>query len=216
MYEMLEAQSLTHEIIANPEQREKLLEAYIALIRKIHGTVPRAQDLPKGMTLPRHKEMFLGWASDLEEYLGRETTDTLRRIIGAIPKKNTLLHGDLHTSNIMDVRGELILIDLDGIGLGDPVFDMANIAAVLDGFPNLVHRDALGWGDPELRAWLLQRTLDGYYAGLGEAELEAQKRLIMLLMHTRIARYGVKHDIVSETDRKEELKKLYELVHAYH
>ena len=216
MYEMLEAHSLTHEIIANPEQREKLLEAYIALIRKIHGTAPRAQDLPKGMALPRHKEMFLGWASDLEEYLGRETTDTLRRIIGAIPKKNTLLHGDLHTSNIMDVRGELILIDLDGIGLGDPVFDMANIAAVLDGFPNLVHRDALEWGDPELRAWLLQRTLDGYYAGLGEAELEAQKRLIMLLMHTRIARYGVKHDIVSETDRKEELKKLYELVHAYH
>lgn len=215
MYEMLDAQSLTHEIIANPDRREELVEAYIDLIRKFHGTVPQTQDLPKGLTLPRHKEMFLGWASGLEEYLGRETTDKLRGIIGAIPKKNTLLHGDLHTSNIMDMRGELILIDLDGIGVGDPVFDMASIAAVLEGFPNLVHRDALEWGDPELRAWVLQRTLDGYYAELGEAEREAQKRLVMLCKHTRVAHYGVKHDMVSETDRKEELKRLYELVNTY-
>jgi hypothetical protein len=63
---------------------------------------------------------------------------------------------------------------------------------------------------------MLQRTLDGYYAGLEDAELEAQKRLVMLCMHTRVARYGVKHAFVSETDRKEALKKLYELVHAYH
>ncbi len=38
----------------------------------------------------------------------------------------------------------------------------------------------------------------------------------MLCMHTRVARYGMKHDTVSETDRKEELKRLYELVQAYH
>lgn len=216
MYEMLDARSLTHEFIANPDRREELIESYVALIRKIHSVVPQAQDLPKGTTLPRHKEMFLGWASDLEEYLGRETTDKLRRIIGAVPKKNTLLHGDPHPSNIMNVRGGLILIDLDGIGVGDPVFDMANIAAVLDGFPALVHRDALDWGDPELMKWMLQRTLDGYYAGLGEAEREAQKRLAMLLMHTRVARYGVKHDAVSEKDREEELKRLYEHLGAYH
>ena len=216
MYEMLDAQSLTHEIITKPERREELINAYIALIRKIHGIVPQAQDLPRGLALPRLKEKFIGWATDLEEVIGRETADQLRGIIGAIPKKNTLLHGDLHTSNIMDVGGELILIDLDGIGLGDPVFDLANIAATLNGFPALVHRDALEWGDPELRAWVLQRTLDGYYAGLEEAEREAQKRLVMLCMHTRVARYGMKHDTVSETDRKEELKRLYELVQAYH
>ncbi len=179
-------------------------------------SVPQAQDLPRGLALPRLKEKFIGWATDLEEVIGRETADQLRGIIGAIPKKNTLLHGDLHTSNIMDVGGELILIDLDGIGLGDPVFDLANIAATLNGFPALVHRDALEWGDPELRDWVLQRTLDGYYAGLEEAEREAQKRLVMLCMHTRVARYGMKHDTVSETDRKEELKRLYELVQAYH
>lgn len=216
MYEMLDATSLTHEIVTRPDEREKLVDAYIAFIKKIHGIIPQAKDLPKGMTLPRHKEMFLGWASDLEEALGRETVDRLRRIIGEIPKKNTLLHGDLHPSNIMDVRGELILIDLDGIGLGDPVFDLANIAVVLDGFPALLHNDVLGWGDPALRAWILNRTLEGYYAGLDEAEREAKKRLIMLCMRTRIARYALRHETVGETDRKEALEKLYELVHAYH
>ena len=216
MYEMLDATSLTHEIVTRPDEREKLVDAYIAFIQKIHGIVPQMKNLPKGLTLPRHKEMFLGWASELEESLGRETVDRLRRFIGEIPKKNTLLHGDLHPSNILDVRGELTLIDLDGIGLGDPVFDLANIAAVLDGFPALLHNDVLGWGDPALRAWILNRTLEGYYAGLDEAEREAKERLIMLCMRTRIARYALRHEIVGETDRKEALEKLYELVHAYH
>ena len=216
MYEMLDAQSLTSEFLTRPEQREKLVDEYIAFIKRIHGIVPRAQDLPKGMTLPKHKEMFLGWVSDLKEHLGQNTVDRLRQTIEEIPKKNTLLHGDLHPSNIMDVRGELILIDLDGIGLGDPVFDMANIAAVLEGFPALVHHDSLGLGDPELCAWILKKTLEGYYSGLEEAEREAKNRLIMLCMHTRVARYALRHEMVGETERKEELKKLYELVHAYH
>ena len=216
MYEMLDAQSLTHEIVTRPEQREELVDKYIAFIRKIHGIVPQTKDLPKGMTLPRHKEMFLGWASGLEERLGRETADRLRRIIGEIPKKNTLLHGDLHPSNIMDVRGELVLIDLDGIGLGNPVFDLATIAAALDGFPTLLRNDVLGWGDPGLRMWVLNRTLEGYYSDLEEAERDAKKRLVMLCMHTRLANYALRHEMVGETDREEELKKLYELVRAYH
>ena len=216
MYEMLDARSLTHEIVAKPEQREELVDMYIAFIKRIHGIVPQTKGLPKGMTLPRHKEMFLGWASDLEERLGRETVDRLRRIIGEIPKKNTLLHGDLHPSNIMDVRGELVLIDLDGIGLGNPIFDLATIAAALEGFPALLHNDVLGWGDPGLRLWVLDRVLEGCCSDLDEAEREAKKRLIMLCMHTKIARYALRHETVSETDREEELKKLYELVRAYH
>jgi len=116
----------------------------------------------------------------------------------------------------MNAGGELLLIDLDGIGVGDPVFDLANIAAVLEGFPALIHNDALGWGDPGLRAWILKKTLEGYYSELDEAELEAKKRLIMLCMHTRIVRYALHHETVDEADRKEALKKLYELVQAYH
>ena len=216
MYELLDAQSLTSEILTKPEQREKLVDAYIAFIKRIHGIVPQTSDLPKGLTLPSHKEIFLGWASDLEGHYDRETLDRLRQAIGGIPKKNTLLHGDLHPSNIMNVGGELLLIDLDGIGVGDPVFDLANIAMVLEGFPTLLHNDALGWGDPGLRAWILKKTLEGYYSGLDKAELEAKKRLVMLCMYTRIAHYALLHETVEETDRKEALKKLYELVQAYH
>ena len=216
MYELLDAHSLTSEILTHPEQRENLVDAYIALIKRIHGIAPQAKDLPKGLTLPNHKEIFLGWASELEAYFDRETLDRLRQAIGGIPKKNTLLHGDLHPSNIMNAGGEMILIDLDGVGLGDPIFDLANIAAVLAGFPGLLHNDVLGWGDPGLRAWILKKTLDGYYSGLNEAELEAKKHLVMLCMYTRIAHYALRHDTVNETDRNEALKKLYELVQAYH
>ena len=216
MYELLDARPLCNELVTEKEQRESLVEKYITLMKDIHEIVPHVDILPKGIKLPREKEIFLGWAMKLEGYLDQEAVSKLCRIIEDIPERNTLLHGDLHPANLMDVHGELILIDLDGMSTGDPVFDLANIAAVLDGFPGLLHDDALRWGDADLRKWVLEKVLDGYYSELKDKEREEKKRLIMLCMHTRVAQYAVRHENVREADRKEELERLYEQINAYH
>ena len=216
MYELLDAKTMTREFSEHPEQREELAEQYIALMKKIHGIVPQVQNLPMKITLPEKKKLFLGWASELEGVLDRETFEKLCRVFGDIPERNSLLHGDPSLSNIMREKGELLLIDLDDIGIGDPAFDLANFAASQEGFPVLVHFDALGWEDTDLRRWVMWRVLNGYYAGLGDREREEKVRLVLLCMHTRVARYALKHDYVSEKDRKAEIKRLYDLISAYH
>ena len=216
LYELLDAKSLARAIFTEPDRRDELIGQYIALMKRLHSIVPQPHDLPKGIRLPNQKKVFLNWACELEDVLDAETIRALRGIIEReIPESSTLLHGDLHPGNIMDERGELILIDMDGLSIGDPIFDLANISAVLVGFPCLFHYNILGWDDPALLVWAFEKVLDGYYADLTAEERAKKKNLIMLCMHTRLCRYAIRHDSVPETERKEELKKLYELVHSY-
>lgn len=50
----------------------------------------------------------------------------MREVLAAIPKKDTLLHMDFHEGNVMLQGGELVLIDLDDVCVGNPVFDLVN------------------------------------------------------------------------------------------
>jgi aminoglycoside phosphotransferase (APT) family kinase protein len=45
------------------------------------------------------------------------------------PSRPALVHGDLHDRNALLVAGEVGLIDLDGLGMGDPALDAGNLAA---------------------------------------------------------------------------------------
>ena len=217
MYELLNAQSFAHEFLVKPEQREKMIEQYIALMKQIHAIVPQMQSLPKNIDLPDKKEMYLTWISDIEKELEPETYGELCRIISEdIPDTDTLVHGDLHPLNLMIAEDELFLIDLADLGVGDPVFDLVNIVASLGGFQKLGVRDICEWNNPELQKWTREKILSGYYADLPERERERKIELVYLCMHIRLSRYGIRHDFISEQNTKEELRKLHEFVHSYH
>ena len=53
-----------------------------------------------------------------------EDAALLRQVADAIPEKNTLIHGDFHEGNVMLQNGELMLIDLDDVCVGNPVYDL--------------------------------------------------------------------------------------------
>ena len=89
------------------------------LLRTIHTTA-----VPSG-TLPSVREKVLGWIDYMEEhYLKEEDAGLLRNVLAAIPERNTILHCDFHEGNVMVQDGELILIDLDDICTGHPIFDL--------------------------------------------------------------------------------------------
>ena len=217
MYELLDAHSLTYVLQEEPEKREEMMEKYVALLKDIHGVKLPKVGLADGLSLPDVKGFFFTWVSDLEGVLDSKTLDELRQIIrDEIPDTDTLLHGDLHPGNLMDVGGELIMIDLDQLGFGDPVFDLCNIAASLDIFRALLHDELSGWNDPALRGWVLETVLERYFRDMTEREREMKKKQVMLCAHLRVSRYAIRHAFVAETDRNEELRRLYESVHSYH
>jgi aminoglycoside phosphotransferase (APT) family kinase protein len=88
------------------------------LLRQLHET-----EIEPG-TLPRMSDRLRGWIDYLEErHLSYEDAALLRQVIDAIPEKNTLLHGDFQEGNVMVQNGELMLIDLDYICVGNPLYD---------------------------------------------------------------------------------------------
>ena len=50
-----------------------------------------------------------------------------------------MLHGDYHTKNVLMQNGEVLLIDMDTICTGNPVFEFASVYLAYVGFGELDH-----------------------------------------------------------------------------
>ena len=74
-----------------------------------------------------------------------EINQKLRALIEAVPKQNTLMHGDYHTNNIMVQNGEPLLIDMDTLCMGHPIFELASMYNAFLGFSELDHEEIMGF-----------------------------------------------------------------------
>ena len=115
--ELLSATSVTKLIRKNPEDLTLAANYYIDMLKSIHKI--EAED----GELPDMKETALSWARFVGPYIPKEQADKLCALIEAVPKRNTLMHGDYHTNNIMVQNGEPILIDMDTLCMGHPIFE---------------------------------------------------------------------------------------------
>ena len=90
--------------------------------------------------VPDMKETALSWADFVSAHIPEEQGKKLRALIEAVPKQNTLLHGDYHTNNIMVQNGEPLLIDMDTLCMGHPVFELGSMFNAFIGYSELDHR----------------------------------------------------------------------------
>lgn len=119
VFEMLNAKTVGRAISDEPDRIKEYGAKMGKLLRTIHTTA-----VPSG-TLPSVREKVVGWIDFMEEhYLKEEDAGLLRNVLAAIPERNTILHCDFHEGNVMVQDGELILIDLDDICTGHPIFDL--------------------------------------------------------------------------------------------
>ena len=57
-----------------------------------------------------------------------------------MPQRNTLMHGDYHTNNIMVQNGEPLLIDMDTLCMGHPVVELGSMFNAFLGYSELDHQ----------------------------------------------------------------------------
>ena len=129
--ELLNATSITKLIRNNPDDLSEAAKYYVDMLRSIH-----AIEVDDGV-VPDVKELAIKWAQFVSEYLPREYGEKLCALIETLPKKNTMLHGDYHTNNVMVQNGEPLLIDLDTLCMGHPVFEIAAMYNAYVGFGDL-------------------------------------------------------------------------------
>ena len=130
VYETIKSKSLGETIQNNPELMEELTDRYIEQITKLHSI---HTDNPVFGSM---KDNYRIQVENASKHLTEEEGKMLEMILDVLPEGDTLVHGDAHTKNIMIQGGEMLWIDMEGMSLGHPIYDLISIAAVLNGIRN--------------------------------------------------------------------------------
>lgn len=190
VFELLSAKSFAKLIIAEPENLDKYAQMYVDLLKKIHST-----EVPSGK-MPSMKAVALDWAKFLCDYLPVEQGEKLCALVEEVPESNNMLHGDYHIKNVMLQNGEVLLIDMDTLCVGNPVFEFASVFLAYEGYSVLDHtvvEKFLGIPyDTATRLW--QKTLELYFGTTDEAVLSEYAEKAMLIGYTRMMRRTIRRN----------------------
>lgn len=188
VFELLSAKSFAKLLIADPAQLDMCVKLSVELLKKIHGT-----ELKKG-DMPDMKAVALGWADFLADYLPAEQYEKLHSLIAAVPDDNHLLHGDYHIKNVMLQNGEALLIDMDTLCLGHPVFEFASVFLAYVGFGEVNREEAEQFlGIPyELGVEFWKKTLRLYFGTDDDAKCQAIEDKARIVGYARLMRRTIR------------------------
>lgn len=198
VFELLSAKSFAKLIAAEPDNLDKYVALYVDLLKKIHSTIINSGNIPN------QKEVTLDWVKFLKEYLPQATYDKLYKLVDAIPESKYLMHGDYHIKNVMMQGDEVLLIDMDTLCLGNPVFEFASIFLAYVGFSELDHDNVIKFlGIPfEVSGQIWKKTLEMYFGTTDEATLDDIANKAKIIGYTRLMRRTIRRDPDSEIGKK--------------
>lgn len=126
IYEALNSDTLGRYIHAHPETIQQMAVKYAELLKTIHTT--EADETEFGRVKDTYREGFAAGA----QYFTPEEQKACQEMLDMIPERNTLVHADAHTNNILlGGDGELMFIDMADTALGHPVFDYSGIGLAM-------------------------------------------------------------------------------------
>ena len=133
VFELLDAKSFSEILVEEPEKMDWCVKEYVDMLHKIHST-----KVPKG-DLPEIKDTVLGWARIMQDYLPEEYGKKLMNLVQAVPKSDHMIHGDYHPKNLELTSNEVLLIDMDTLSVGNPIFELGSMFNAFIGFSELNH-----------------------------------------------------------------------------
>jgi len=127
VYETIKSKTLGETIQSTPELMEELTDRYIEQLAILHAV--HTDNPVFGSMKDNYKKQVEG----ASKYLTEEEGKMLEQLLEVLPEGDTLVHGDAHTKNIMIQGDEMLWIDMEGMSVGHPIYDLISIAAVLNG-----------------------------------------------------------------------------------
>ena len=121
VFELVNARTYNDALIEQPENEESIIRRYAGLIREVHAIQAEPGELPFC------RDSYLGFLDDLGDEIPKRLSQRLRSLLTAMPEDLHLVHGDFHMKNIMLSGGEPLLIDMEMLSVGAPIFDYAGI-----------------------------------------------------------------------------------------
>ena len=144
--------------------------------------------------VPDMKETALDWANFVAQHIKPEFATKLRALVEAVPKQNTMLHGDYHTNNVMVQNGEPLLIDMDTLCMGHPIFELGSMFNAFVGYSELDHQnimDFFGYSF-ETAGKFWNMSLKAYLGTDDDAICQSVAEKAMVIGYTRMLRRAIR------------------------
>ena len=184
VYELLDAKSYIKVLVAGERTLDELVDMSIKLLKLIHSRQVKPE------TVPDMRAIALGWVEDVRALVTPGEYARLRQLMEDVPQDVHMLHGDYHFKNIMLQNNESLLIDMDTLCFGHPVFELAAMVNAYKGFLETDPEESMRFlGIPAQTAGQIwQKSLRRYLNEADEATVRAVEQKALLIGHTRIMR----------------------------
>ncbi len=190
VFELLNATSFAKLLIRGEKSVDEIAKMSVDLLKLIHSTVVKPD------TMPDMKAVALNWSEFLKDYLPADKYEKLHGLIEAVPDDDHMMHGDYHIKNVMLQNGEVLLIDMDTLCHGHPVFELASMYNAYCGYSELDHDIILNFlGISYETAHELWRKMLALYLGTDDEErIASVEKKAMVVGYTRIMRREIRRN----------------------
>lgn len=201
VFELLNAKSFAHILINEPEKTDWCVKEFTDMMSRIHGTL-----VPHGK-LPDIRETALGWVEFLKDYLPEEYYIKARRLVREVPKDDHMIHGDYHIKNLELQDDEVLLIDMDTLAVGHPIFELASMYNAFIGFSEYDHGNVgrfLGL-DFERSSDFFHKVLARYLGTEDPEKLQEVEDKARIVGYIRMIRRSIRRKGLEDEERHAEI-----------
>lgn len=117
VFELLNSRSFSKILANEPDKFNWCVAEYVKMLKKIHSV-----EVPFGKLPPMKTKISKGIAR-MKDSVPEGLGDKFYKMVEDIPDSDHMLHGDFHTKNIVLAGDEVLVIDMDTLSTGHPIFD---------------------------------------------------------------------------------------------
>ena len=196
VFELLNATSFAKLLTSGEKSVDEVARMSIDLLKLIHSTEVKPDSMPD------MRAVALDWADFLRDHLPADQSEKLHDLIAAVPPDNHMMHGDYHIKNVMLQNGESLLIDMDTLCHGHPVFELASMFNAYCGYGEIDHSVTESFlGIPyEIAVDLWRKSLQLYFEGADEETLNEIERKAQVVGYARIMRRSIRRNGLNTED----------------
>lgn len=202
VFEMLDAKSFSKILSQQPEKMDWCVKEYVDLLKKIHGTV-----VPEG-DLPDMRQTVMKWANFMQDYLPEEYGQKLMAMVEEVPKSDHMIHGDYHTKNLELTGDEVLLIDMDTLAVGHPIFELASMYNAFIGFGECDKKaiDEFMGFNHEIAEELWNKALAAYLETTDEDRIREVENKARVVGYTRLIRRSIRRRGLEIPEKTKEIE----------
>ena len=198
VYELLKSDVLSSLIAKYPEKTAYFTKLFAEALSKFLHSETYDETLPKKIDYPNSWVTFL----DENHIFSDEVMDKVRALLKTVEVGHTLVHGDFHIKNVMLQNEEPIIIDMDTLGVGHPIFELTYTFYSMVEFDKIrPEKSLLFFGIPyDVVSKIYYDTFNMIFKDKNEEEKKDIQSKITFLANLRIA-YRTHHNLPLDPEK---------------